>query len=88
VRRAVLVGCDGRIDDMRTALALTVFAAALAARSAHAECVSDCSNAYEQATAECQSQYSASDQEVQLQDCLDDAQQQLADCSDACESQD
>ena len=62
--------------------------AALAAPLARAECVSDCSDAYQQAMAACQQKYPAPDQEDQLQDCMDDAEEELETCTNDCESVD
>jgi len=60
----------------------------LGSPQARADCVSDCSDAYQQAMNACQAKYSAPDQEIQLQDCQDDAQAQLGTCSDDCEADD
>ena len=73
----------------RTLPALAALAvAALASPLARAECVSDCSDAYQQAMAACQQKYPGPDQEGQLQDCMDDAQEQLESCTNDCESVD
>ena len=53
-----------------------------------AECVNDCTDAYQQAMATCQQQYASPGQEDQLQDCMDDAQEQLETCTNDCESVD
>ena len=66
------------------AIALAVFGST----AASADCVSECSNAYQAATASCQERFGAAGQEVQLQQCLDAAQATFGTCSDACDSQD
>lgn len=59
--------------------------AAGAAPAARADCVSDCTSAYQAAMAACEAKYKAPDQEISLQSCEDAAQDQLATCTDSCE---
>lgn len=55
---------------------------------ARAECVSDCTDAYQEAMAACQQKFSGPEQEDQFQDCTDDAEEVLETCTNECESVD
>ena len=71
---------------MRRALVagVALVVVALGARLARADCVSDCTTAYQAAMASCDAKYKGVDQEISLQNCEDTAQDQLATCTDQC----